>query len=148
MIVLYIRDLFDVLMLESGVHKTRTMAGYGGETPQGSNRGRTTSSMPDGVIEENVILFAVPKKGRTARARTFAASCAEMLRSNCLLLRIHEDAQALASPERNQHLFFSHRQVALGQVMKILKGAGFDAKRPDRLDVAMCRDLPIKLVPP
>ena len=32
--------------------------------------------------------------------------------------------------------------------MKILKGAGFDAKRPDRLDVAMCKDLPIKLVPP
>ena len=30
--------------------------------------------------------------------------------------------------------------------MKILKGSGFDAKRPDRLDVAMCRDLPIKLV--
>lgn len=31
-------------------------------------------------------------------------------------------------------------------VMKILKGSGFDAKRPDRLDVAMCKDLPIKLV--
>ena len=30
--------------------------------------------------------------------------------------------------------------------MKILKGSGFDAKRPDRLDVAMCKDLPIKLV--
>jgi len=30
-------------------------------------------------------------------------------------------------------------------VMKILKGSGFDAKRPDRLDVAMCKDLPIKL---
>ena len=29
--------------------------------------------------------------------------------------------------------------------MKILKGAGFDAKRPDRLDVAMCKDVPIKL---
>ncbi|CAE7914520.1 HIS1 [Symbiodinium sp. KB8] len=57
------------------------------------------SSMPDGVMEENVVLFAVPKKGR-----------------------IHED------------------------VMKILKGAGFDAKRPDRLDVAMCKDVPIKLV--
>ena len=32
------------------------------------------------------------------------------------------------------------------EVMKILKGSGFDAKRPDRLDVAMCKDLPIKLV--
>lgn len=31
--------------------------------------------------------------------------------------------------------------------MKILKGAGVDAKRPERLDVAMCKDLPIKLVP-
>ncbi|CAE7605355.1 HIS1 [Symbiodinium natans] len=74
------------------------MAGYGGSsTPLGSARAQ--SSMPDGVMEENTILFAVPKKGR-----------------------IHED------------------------VMKILKGAGFDAKRPDRLDVAMCKDLPIKLV--
>lgn len=33
------------------------------------------------------------------------------------------------------------------EVMKILKGSGFDAKRPDRLDVAMCKDLPIKLAP-
>ncbi|CAE7773156.1 HIS1 [Symbiodinium pilosum] len=30
-------------------------------------------------------------------------------------------------------------ETALHQVMKILKGAGFDAKRPDRLDVAMCK---------
>jgi len=78
------------------------MVGYGGNSPTGGDTpgtGRKHSSMPDGVIEENVVLFAVPKKGR-----------------------IHED------------------------VMKILKGAGFDAKRPDRLDVAMCKDLPIKLV--
>ncbi|OLP79204.1 ATP phosphoribosyltransferase [Symbiodinium microadriaticum] len=70
--------------------------GYGGDSPGSVRKG---SSMPDGVMEENVVLFAVPKKGR-----------------------IHED------------------------VMKILKGAGFDAKRPDRLDVAMCKDVPIKLV--
>jgi len=57
------------------------------------------SSMPGEIVEDNVVLFAVPKK-----------------------VRIHED------------------------VMKILKGAGFDAKRPDRLDVAMCKDVPIKLV--
>ena len=40
----------------------------------------------------------------------------------------------------------SLQTAALCEVMKILKGAGFDAKRPDRLDVAMCKDLPIKLV--
>eukprot|EP00930_Biecheleria_cincta_P076638 TRINITY_DN63841_c0_g1_i1.p1 TRINITY_DN63841_c0_g1~~TRINITY_DN63841_c0_g1_i1.p1 ORF type:complete len:345 (-),score=67.50 TRINITY_DN63841_c0_g1_i1:22-1020(-) len=32
------------------------------------------------------------------------------------------------------------------EVMKLLKGAGFEYKRPDRLDVAMCKNLPIKLV--
>jgi len=30
--------------------------------------------------------------------------------------------------------------------MKLLKGAGLDAKRPERLDVAMCTELPVKLV--
>merc|ERR1712113_796323 len=30
--------------------------------------------------------------------------------------------------------------------MKILKGAGFDFKRPERLDVAMCKNVPIKIV--
>jgi len=51
------------------------------------------------VAQDDVVLFAIPKKGR-----------------------IHQD------------------------VMKLLKGAGLDAKRPDRLDVAMCKELPIKLV--
>jgi len=55
--------------------------------------------MPSGVLDHNLVLFAIPKKGR-----------------------IHED------------------------VMKLLKGSGIDAKRPDRLDVAVCKDLPIKLV--
>jgi len=32
------------------------------------------------------------------------------------------------------------------EVMSMLKGAGLDAKRPDRLDVATCKELPIKLV--
>jgi len=32
------------------------------------------------------------------------------------------------------------------EVMKLLQGAGLDAKRPDRLDVAMCKNLPVKLV--
>jgi ATP phosphoribosyltransferase len=32
------------------------------------------------------------------------------------------------------------------EVMKLLKGAGLDAKRPERLDVAMCTELPVKLV--
>ena len=42
----------------------RKMAGgYGGDSPGSVRKG---SSMPDGVMEENVVLFAVPKKGRTA----------------------------------------------------------------------------------
>lgn len=60
---------------------------------------RTPSAMPAGVVENDVILFAVPKKGR-----------------------VYED------------------------VMQLLKGAGLDGKRPDRLDVAMCKELPVKLV--
>jgi ATP phosphoribosyltransferase len=32
------------------------------------------------------------------------------------------------------------------EVMNILRGAGLDAHRPDRLDVAFCKDLPVKLV--
>eukprot|EP00929_Paragymnodinium_shiwhaense_P009158 TRINITY_DN113215_c0_g1_i1.p1 TRINITY_DN113215_c0_g1~~TRINITY_DN113215_c0_g1_i1.p1 ORF type:complete len:324 (+),score=99.19 TRINITY_DN113215_c0_g1_i1:67-1038(+) len=57
------------------------------------------SSMPDNVIEEDVVLFAVPKKGR-----------------------LNE------------------------KVMQLLNGAGLEANRPDRLDVAKCKDLPVKLV--
>jgi len=57
------------------------------------------SSLPSGVVEEDVVLFGVPKKGR-----------------------IYED------------------------VMKLLKGSGLDAHRPERLDVAMCKELPVKLV--
>lgn len=57
------------------------------------------SCMPADVIDENLVLFAVPKKGR-----------------------LHDD------------------------VMKVLNGAGLEAKRPDRLDVAKCKDLPVKLV--
>jgi len=53
----------------------------------------------DVAAEPDVVLFAVPKKGR-----------------------LHQD------------------------VMKLLNGAGLDAKRPDRLDVAMCNDVPVKLV--
>jgi len=34
----------------------------------------------------------------------------------------------------------------LEEVMKLLKGSGLDAKRPERLDVAMCSELPVKLV--
>jgi len=30
--------------------------------------------------------------------------------------------------------------------MKLLQGAGLDAKRPERLDVALCKNLPVKLV--
>jgi ATP phosphoribosyltransferase len=55
--------------------------------------------MPAGVVEEDMVLFAVPKKGR-----------------------IFED------------------------VSKLLKGSGLDAKRPERLDVAVCKELPVKLV--
>mmetsp|Transcript_106872 Transcript_106872/g.334313 ORF Transcript_106872/g.334313 Transcript_106872/m.334313 type:complete len:319 (-) Transcript_106872:109-1065(-) len=55
--------------------------------------------MPAGVVQDDVVLFAVPKKGR-----------------------IYED------------------------VMKLLKGSGLGAKRPERLDVAMCTELPVKLV--
>jgi len=58
-----------------------------------------TSSIPGDVVEDDIVLFAIPKKGR-----------------------LHEE------------------------VMKLLKGSGLDANRPDRLDVAMCKDLPIKLV--
>mmetsp|Transcript_60741 Transcript_60741/g.98310 ORF Transcript_60741/g.98310 Transcript_60741/m.98310 type:complete len:320 (-) Transcript_60741:50-1009(-) len=61
--------------------------------------GAESSSMPMNVVENNVVLFGVPKKGR-----------------------IFED------------------------VMKILKGAGLDFKRPERLDVAMCKELSIKIV--
>lgn len=32
------------------------------------------------------------------------------------------------------------------EVMNLLKGAGLDANRPDRLDVAMCKELPVKLI--
>lgn len=32
------------------------------------------------------------------------------------------------------------------QVMEILVGAGLDAKKPERVDVAMCKELPVKLV--
>lgn len=32
------------------------------------------------------------------------------------------------------------------EVMNLLKGAGLEANRPDRLDVAMCKELPVKLV--
>eukprot|EP00913_Durusdinium_trenchii_P009570 g8991.t1 len=79
------------------------MAGYrgGGSPKYEEGQPWDKSFMPQGVMEKDTLLFAVPKKGRT---------------------RIHED------------------------VMKILKGAGVDAKRPERLDVAMCKDLPIKLV--
>lgn len=52
-----------------------------------------------GSDDADIVLFAVPKKGR-----------------------LHEEA------------------------MKLLNGAGLDAKRPDRLDVAMCKELPVKLV--
>jgi len=31
-------------------------------------------------------------------------------------------------------------------VMKLINGSGLEAKRPDRLDVAKCKDLPVKLV--
>eukprot|EP00930_Biecheleria_cincta_P099074 TRINITY_DN90729_c0_g1_i1.p1 TRINITY_DN90729_c0_g1~~TRINITY_DN90729_c0_g1_i1.p1 ORF type:complete len:333 (-),score=80.11 TRINITY_DN90729_c0_g1_i1:76-1074(-) len=75
------------------------MAGYPGDADDDVASRPRSSSMPGDVVEENAVLFGVPKKGR-----------------------IHEE------------------------VMKILKGAGFDHKRPDRLDVAMCKDLPIKLV--
>lgn len=57
------------------------------------------SSMPADIVEDNTILFAIPKKGR-----------------------LHEE------------------------VMKLLNGAGLSAKRPERLDVAMCKELPVKLV--
>lgn len=57
------------------------------------------SNMPANVAQDDVLLFAVPKKGR-----------------------IFEEC------------------------MKLLKGSGLDAKRPDRLDVAMCKELPVKLV--
>jgi len=57
------------------------------------------SSMPGDVIEDDMVLFAVPKKGR-----------------------LNEE------------------------VMKLLKGSGLDANRPDRLDVAICKELPVKLV--
>mmetsp|Transcript_43534 Transcript_43534/g.81778 ORF Transcript_43534/g.81778 Transcript_43534/m.81778 type:complete len:330 (-) Transcript_43534:55-1044(-) len=60
---------------------------------------RTRSSMPADVVEDNTILFAIPKKGR-----------------------LHEE------------------------VVKLLNGAGLNAKRPERLDVAMCKELPVKLV--
>ena len=53
----------------SSMKAQRSMAGYRGNSPTGGNTpgtGRKHSSMPDGVIEENVVLFAVPKKGRTA----------------------------------------------------------------------------------
>jgi ATP phosphoribosyltransferase len=33
-----------------------------------------------------------------------------------------------------------------GEVMSLLKGAGLEANRPDRLDVATCKELPVKLV--
>lgn len=75
------------------------MAGYPGDAGGEVVSRARFSSMPADLVEENVVLFGVPKKGR-----------------------IHEE------------------------VMKILKGAGFEHKRPDRLDVAMCKDLPIKLV--
>ncbi|CAJ1337439.1 unnamed protein product [Effrenium voratum] len=76
------------------------MAGYKDGSPKFEDGAPwSKSSMPEKVIEKNIVLFAVPKKGR-----------------------IHDG------------------------VMKMLKGAGFDAKRPDRLDVAMCKELPIKLV--
>lgn len=58
-----------------------------------------SSSMPAITVDNDMVLFGVPKKGR-----------------------IHEE------------------------VMKMLKGAGIDAKRPDRLDVAVCKDLNIKIV--
>jgi hypothetical protein len=32
------------------------------------------------------------------------------------------------------------------EVMKLLEGAGLQANRPERLDVAMCKELPVKLV--
>jgi len=55
--------------------------------------------MPEGVHDDHMVLFAVPKKGR-----------------------IHEE------------------------VMKLLAGAGLEAKRPERLDVAVHKELPLKLV--
>jgi len=55
--------------------------------------------MPGDVVQDDIVLFAIPKKGR-----------------------LHEE------------------------VMKLIKGSGMDANRPDRLDVAMCKDLPVKLV--
>ena len=59
-----VSELIEVLLGQLG--KQPRMAGYGGgDTPSGSARDRASSSMPNGVLEENVVLFAVPKKGRT-----------------------------------------------------------------------------------
>jgi len=56
-------------------------------------------SMPAGVAEDDMVLFAVPKKGR-----------------------IHQE------------------------IMDLLNGSGLEFKRPERLDVAVCKQLPVKIV--
>lgn len=50
-------------------------------------------------------------------------------------------------PKNNRVLFGVPKKGRIHQeVMNILKGAGIDAKKPDRLDVADCKDLAITLV--
>lgn len=50
-------------------------------------------------------------------------------------------------PDEDLLLFAVPKKGRLNEeVMKLLSGAGLDAKRPERLDVAICKDLPVKLV--
>jgi len=87
-----------VLTEGGGRHPGHRLSGTTTEVPMARDPANSTM-MPADVVQQDVVLFGVPKKGA-----------------------IHED------------------------VMKLLKGAGLDAHRPERLDVATCKELPVKLV--
>jgi len=81
--------------LVSQVASVTTRGACGDRMPETCNAQDGTST----VVEEERILFAVPKKGR-----------------------VYEE------------------------VSKLLKGSGMGFKRPERLDVALCKEMPVKLV--
>jgi len=61
--------------------------------------------------------------------------------------RQNKSSMPIMSKEDDALLFAVPKKGRLHtEVMNLLKGAGLDANRPDRLDVAMCKELPVKLI--
>jgi len=83
-------------------------------------------------------MAASPPMGRQASPKSGPAEGAlHLVDSAALPSRSQDNTILLAVPKKGR----LHTQV-----MEILVGAGLDAKKPERVDVAMCKELPIKLV--